>query len=148
MADILLVEDNPDDAELALQALRRNDLKTEVFVAKDGQGALDYLFSAASVTGTSPHNLPLLILLDLNLPYIGGLDVLKKIRSSEITRHVPVVILTTSDDEYAIRSAYELGANSLIKKSTDFDQFVQAMRQINDYWLGFNIAKEHDKVFV
>ena len=138
MADILLVEDNPDDVELAQHAFRRNDLESELIVVEDGQAALDYLFKTGEFAGNGGVQLPGLVLLDLNLPRVGGLDVLKQMRASETTRSIPVVILTTSDDEGDIKTGYALGANSFIRKPVDFQRFVAVMNQINEYWFGLN----------
>lgn len=138
MAIILLVEDNQDDVELAMHAFRRNELKTELDVVEDGQAALDYLFAKGTYTERAEKALPDLVLLDLNLPRVGGLDVLRQMRASETTRHIPVVILTTSDEEGDIHTGYELGANSFVRKPMDFQSFVGVMRRINEYWLGTN----------
>jgi len=138
MANILLVEDNQDDVELAMHAIRKNELKSELVVVEDGQAALDFLFATGEHSNRPHDDLPELVLLDLNLPRVGGLDVLRQMRASETTRHIPVVILTTSDDEYDIKTGYALGANSFVRKPMDFQSFVGVMKQINEYWLGIN----------
>ena len=136
---ILLVEDNPGDEALTLRALRKNNILNTVVVARDGADALDYLFA------TGPHSerggeLPHIVLLDLNLPKIGGLDVLRKIRSEDATRLLPVIILTSSKEERDVASGYDLGANSYIVKPVDFTQFSEAVRQLGLYWLVLNQA--------
>ena len=128
---ILLVEDNADHAILTQRALKQHKILNTVEVAQDGQGALDRLFD----TGKT---LPILILLDLKLPKIDGLDVLKRLRASERTHRVPVVILTSSDDERDRAEGYDLGCNSYIVKPVDFDQFSQAVRELGLYWLVLN----------
>ena len=129
-ATILLVEDNQDDVELTLHAFDRHELPHQVAVARDGQEAMDYLFGAGSV--------PDLVLLDLNLPRIGGMDVLRTMRRDPRTKRIPVVILTTSDDEADISDGYDLGINSYIRKPVDFDKFTAAVKQLGMYWLALN----------
>jgi len=129
---ILLVEDNEDDELLTIRALQKNNILNEVVVARDGAEALDCLF------GDNAVRLPQLILLDLNLPKISGLEVLKRIRSEEKTRLLPVVVLTTSDEEKDRVSSYSLGANSYIRKPVDFEQFSESVRQLGMYWLVLN----------
>jgi two-component system response regulator len=137
---ILLVEDNPDDEALTLRALQKNNILNEVVVARDGVEALDFLF------GTGPHAdrdltiMPEVTLLDINLPKINGLEVLAKIRANERTRLLPVVILTTSNEEQDKIKSYTLGANSFIRKPVDFLQFSEAIRQLGVYWLVLNQA--------
>ncbi|WP_455221115.1 response regulator [Kaarinaea lacus] len=135
---ILLVEDNPDDVTLTLRALKKNNLLNEVVVARDGVEALDYLFSEGSFAGRVPEHLPELILLDLKLPKVDGLEVLKRIRASQLTKLLPVVILTSSNEQSDIISGYELGVNSYIRKPVDFEQFIEAVRQLGLYWLVLN----------
>ena len=135
---ILLVEDNPDDVTLTLRALKKNNLLNEVVVARDGVEALDFLFSEGSYAGRSPEHLPELILLDLKLPKVDGLEVLKRIRASQLTKLLPVVILTSSNEQSDIISGYELGVNSYIRKPVDFEQFIEAVRQLGLYWLVLN----------
>lgn len=127
---ILLVEDNPDDEELTLRALKKNNIKNEVVIARDGQAALDYLFER--------NNLPQVVLLDLKLPKVDGLSVLKKIRESERTKLLPVVILTSSKEERDLAQSYSLGANSYVQKPVDFNEFIEAVRQLGLYWLILN----------
>jgi len=131
---ILLVEDNSDDEVLTLRALEKNNISNEVVVARDGQQALDYFFGE----GASTHLAPTIVLLDLKLPKIDGLEVLRRIRADERTRLQPVVILTSSKEEQDIITGYRLGANSYIRKPVDFDQFVEAIRQLGLYWLVLN----------
>lgn len=131
---ILLIEDNPDDVELTLRALNKNNIMNEVVVARDGQQALDYFFGEGAATRSAPT----LVLLDLKLPKISGLEVLKRIRADERTRLQPVVILTSSKEEQDIAAGYRLGTNSYIRKPVDFDQFVEAIRQLGLYWLVLN----------
>ena len=135
---ILLVEDNPDDEELTLRALRRNQIANEVIVAHDGQEALDFIFGQAAWEGRDPADLPALILLDLNLPKIDGLSVLRQIRADERTRRAPVVILTSSSEQRDLISGYDLGANSYVRKPVAFEEFVEAVRQLGLYWLVLN----------
>jgi two-component system response regulator len=135
---ILLVEDNPDDEELTLRALRKNNIQNEVFVARDGAEALDYLFGTGSFTGRDVSKMPSVTLLDLKLPKIDGLEVLKRIRADERTKLLPVVILTSSKEEQDLISGYALGANSYIRKPVDFSQFIEAVRQLGLYWLLLN----------
>lgn len=135
---ILLVEDNPDDVTLTLRALKKNNLLNEVVVARDGVEALDFLFSEGSYAGRNPEHLPELILLDLKLPKVDGLEVLKRIRASQLTKLLPVVILTSSNEQSDIISGYELGVNSYIRKPVDFEQFIEAVRQLGLYWLVLN----------
>jgi two-component system response regulator len=135
---ILLVEDNPDDEELTLRALRKNNIQNDVFVARDGAEALDYLFGTGSFTGRDVSKMPSVTLLDLKLPKIDGLEVLKRIRADERTKLLPVVILTSSKEEQDLISGYALGANSYIRKPVDFSQFIEAVRQLGLYWLLLN----------
>jgi two-component system response regulator len=135
---ILLVEDNPDDEALTLRALVRNNIQNRVVVAHDGVEALDWLFGTGEHAGRDPRVLPSIILLDLKLPKIDGLEVLRRIRSDERTRLAPVVILTSSREEQDLITGYSLGANSYIRKPVDFAQFVEAVRQLGLYWLVLN----------
>jgi len=139
MADqiILLVEDNAGDEALTLRALRQNRILNDVMVVRDGAEALDYLYSKGGHAGRDP-SLPQIVLLDLNLPKIGGLDVLKAIRSEETTKLLPVIILTSSKEDRDVVAGYALGANSYIVKPVDFRQFSEAVRQLGLYWLVLN----------
>ena len=135
---ILLVEDNPDDEVLTLRAFRKNNIANEVVVARDGVEALDYLFGTGAHTGRDLSQLPQVVLLDLNLPRLGGLDVLRRIRSEPTTQILPVVVLTSSKEERDIVESYRLGANSYVHKPVDFMEFVEAARQLGLYWLVVN----------
>lgn len=136
---ILLVEDNADDEQLTLRAMRQSDIPNIIRVARDGAEALEKLF------GPGQDRLPDLVLLDLKLPKVNGLEVLAKIRSEEKTRSLPVVILTSSDEERDIVDSYGLGANSYIRKPVDFDQFIDAVRQLGLYWLSMNRSSDPSK---
>jgi len=135
---ILLVEDNPDDVELTLRAFQRNNIGNEVIVASDGEEALDYVFATGKFADRDPDATPTLILLDLKLPKVMGLDVLRKIRADERTRRLPVVVLTSSNEDRDIVTSYDLGANSFVRKPVDFAQFMDAARQLGLYWLVLN----------
>jgi two-component system response regulator len=135
---ILLVEDNPDDELLTLHALEENKILNEVVVARDGAEALDYLFATGAYKGRDLTFMPELILLDLKLPKIDGLEVLHRIRAAAHTKLLPVVILTSSKEENDIIEGYKLGANSYIRKPVDFNQFAQAVHQLQLYWLVLN----------
>ena len=135
---ILLVEDNPDDEELTLRALKRNLIANEVIVAHDGQEALDFIFGRAAWEGRDPADIPALILLDLNLPKVDGLSVLRQIRADARTRRAPVVILTSSSEQRDLITGYDLGANSYVRKPVAFEEFVEAVRQLGVYWLMLN----------
>ncbi|MEO3428079.1 response regulator [Pelagibius sp. CAU 1746] len=135
---ILLVEDNPDDEALALRAFAKNNIRNEVVVARDGSEALDYLFARKAYQGRDPAGLPQVVLLDLNLPKVSGLEVLRQIRADERTRLLPVVILTSSKEEQDIVEGYSLGANSYVRKPVNFDEFLAAARQLGLYWLLLN----------
>ena len=135
---ILLVEDNPDDEALTLRALKRNNIMNEVIVARDGVEALDYLFGTGVCADRGVCAVPQVLLLDLKLPKIDGLEVLRRLRADERTRLTPVVVLTSSDEEQDIVDSYSLGANSYIRKPVDFDQFAEAVRQLGLYWLVLN----------
>jgi two-component system response regulator len=135
---ILLVEDNPDDEELTRLALQENNIVNRVVVAHDGVEALDYLFATGPYIGRDPSDLPELILLDLKLPKIDGLEVLRRLRTYSQTKLLPVVILTSSDEEQDLLTGYSLGANSYVRKPVDFAQFTEAVRQLGLYWLVIN----------
>jgi CheY-like chemotaxis protein len=135
---ILLVEDNPSDVGLTQRALAKSRVANELVVAEDGQEALDYLFGAGAYAGREVTELPALVLLDLKLPRVDGLEVLRQIRADERTRRLPVVILTTSREEQDVAQSYDLGANSYIRKPVDFTQFAQAVEQMGLYWLVLN----------
>lgn len=135
---LLLVEDNPDDVELTRRAFARCNIPNRIVVAQDGEEALDYLFGVGAHAGRDPLDLPRVVLLDLKLPKLSGLDVLRRIRADEATRHLPVIILTTSRQERDIISSYDLGANSYVRKPVDFAQFVEATRTLGLYWLSLN----------
>jgi len=142
MADkiILLVEDNPDDEKLTLRALHKNKISNEVVVAHDGVEALDYLFGNESDRGNNLKPLPQVVLLDLKLPRLDGLEVLRRLRAHERTKLLPVVILTSSNEEQDRIAGYALGANSYVRKPVDFNQFMEAARQLGLYWLILNEA--------
>jgi CheY-like chemotaxis protein len=146
---ILLVEDDPDDEALAKRALKKNNIKNAVVVAHDGIEALDYLFGRGAYAGRDLNEMPQVILLDLKLPKMNGLEVLREIRADERTKLLPVVILTTSKEDQDIINSYSLGANSYIRKPVDFIQFAEAVRQLGLYWLLLNetppFAKESKK---
>ena len=135
---ILLVEDNPDDELLTLRALKKQNITNEVVVARDGAEALDYLFGSGPYEGRDLSVMPQLILLDLKLPKVDGLEVLRRVRADERTRLLPVVILTTSREQQDLLQGYGLGANSYVRKPVDFDQFAEAVRQLGLYWLLLN----------
>ncbi|GAA5148808.1 response regulator [Prosthecobacter algae] len=135
---ILLVEDNPDDEELTLMALQKNNILNEVVVARDGVEALDYLFGDGANSFMQRRVLPTLILLDLKLPRVDGLEVLKHIRADDRTRTLPVVVLTSSREDSDLMESYALGCNSYVRKPVDFAQFVEATRQLGLYWLLLN----------
>lgn len=135
---ILLVEDNQDDEELALMALKKGQVANEVVVARDGVEALDYLFGTGSYAGRDVGALPQLMLLDLKLPKVDGLEVLRRVRADPRTRRLPVVILTSSREEEDLIQGYDLGANSYVRKPVDFAQFADAVRQLQIYWLVLN----------
>lgn len=135
---ILLVEDNPDDEALAIRALKRHHIGNEIVVAHDGVEALDYLFGTGIYCGRDTSNKPSVVLLDLKLPRIDGLEVLRRLREDARTRFLPVVVLTTSSEEGDVLDSYSLGCNSYIRKPVDFIQFSEAIRQLGMYWLLMN----------
>ncbi len=135
---ILLVEDNPSDIALTQRALQRAGIIHRLVVAEDGQEALDYLFGAGAHVGRDVSHLPAIVLLDLKLPKVDGLEVLRQIRANPNTRRLPVVILTSSKEEQDVAAGYDLGVNSYIRKQVDFIQFDAAIKQWGAYWLGLN----------
>src|SRR5262245_14450482 len=137
MNEILLVEDNPDDVELTLRAFRKSNIANEIVVARDGLEALDYLFCTGTHSGRTP-SLPQVMLLDLKMPRVDGLHVLERVRAHPRTRLLPVVILTSSIEEQDLLNTYSRGANSYIRKPVDFQEFVDAVRQLGLYWLLLN----------
>jgi two-component system response regulator len=139
---ILLVEDNADDVELALIALKRNGIAQDVVVAWDGAEALDYLFGIGSYDGRDTRFMPSLVLLDLNLPKLSGLDVLRRLRADERTRTLPIVVLSTSLAERDVQTAYYLGANSYLAKPMGFESFTELVGQLGKYWLQINVAPQ------
>lgn len=135
---ILLVEDNPDDEALIVRALKKNNLLNELVIAHDGAEALEYLFAEGQYQTRDANDLPALVLLDLQLPKIDGFGVLKRLRTNEHTKHLAVVILTSSAEQEDILNAYGLGANSYVRKPIDFDEFIKTVGQIGPYWLVTN----------
>lgn len=138
IVDILLVEDNPRDAELTIRALKKRNLANRLFLVEDGVQALDFIFCRNEYASREFTHTPKVVLLDLKLPKINGLEVLKAIKANERTRAIPIVILTSSQEDPDIKAAYELGANSYVVKPVDFDTFLDAMSHIGFYWLLVN----------
>ncbi len=136
--EILLVEDNPNDVELALRALKKNNLANRVFIVKDGAEALDYIFGRGAHQNRRVENVPRVILLDLKLPKVDGIEVLRSIRSDERTKYIPVVVLTSSSEERDIVETYKLGVNSYIVKPVNFEKFIDVVRELGYYWLLLN----------
>ncbi|HEX4153496.1 MAG TPA: response regulator [Steroidobacteraceae bacterium] len=139
---ILLVEDNADDVELTLRAFRKSKVLNEIVVVRDGVEALDFLVRSGSREGRHPDDSPEVVLLDLKLPKIDGLEVLRRMRADERTRRTPVVVLTSSSEEKDIVSSYDLGANSFVRKPVDFNEFLEAAHQLGLYWLVLNQRAE------
>jgi len=137
-AQILLVEDSPDDVKLTLRAFRQNNIMNEIIVTTDGVDALDFLFGTGRFAGRDSSQLPAVVILDLKLPKIDGLEVLRRIRADPRTALQPVVILTSSTEEQDLITSYQLGANSYVRKPVDFEQFLEAARLLGLYWLLFN----------
>lgn len=135
---ILLVEDNPDDEALTLRALKQNNIKNKIVVARDGVEALDYLFGTGVHTGRDMTVMPEVVLLDLKLPKLDGFEVLRRVRADDRTKLVPVVILTSSKEEQDLINGYKSGANSYIRKPVDFTQFIESVKQLGLYWLVLN----------
>lgn len=137
---ILLVEDNPDDEFLTLRSLRDNRIANEIIVVRDGQAALDWLFGPAGAGGRAAADLPAMILLDLKMPKVSGLDLLQRLRADPRTRRIPVVIFTSSGEERDVLRSYDLGANSYVRKPVEFSEFSEAVRQLGLYWLLINAS--------
>ena len=142
--EILLVEDNPDDVELTRIAFTQAKIANKLVVARDGAEALDYLFARGAHAGRDPTQLPSIVLLDLNLPKVDGREVLQAIRGHELTRSLPVVVLTTSVEPFDVEASYALGVNSYIQKPVDFEHFVWAVQQVGLYWLVLNHPRDGD----
>lgn len=138
VVDVLLVEDNPTDAELTLRAFKKHNLSNKVFLVKDGAEALEFIFATGKYSYRSVNDPPKVIILDLMLPKVNGLEVLRKVRSDEHTRLIPVVILTSSREEKDIMESYKLGVNSYITKPLEFDGFIKAVSEVGLYWLLLN----------
>jgi len=136
--EILLVEDNPNDVELALRALKKHNFTNKVHVVKNGAEALEYIFGTGAYAGRDVNNKPKVILLDLKLPKVDGLEVLRRIKADERTKVIPVVVLTSSTEERDIIESYQLGVNSYIVKPIDFDKFIDAVSELGLYWLLLN----------
>lgn len=136
--ELLLIEDNPNDAELTLRALKKRNLTNSLFVAEDGAEALDFVYARGKYSQRDATHLPKVILLDLKLPKVSGLEVLKTIKNNPQTRTIPVIIVTSSAEDPDIKAAYDLGANSYVVKPVDFDQFSEAMSNLGFYWLLLN----------
>ncbi len=136
--EILLVEDSSTDEELTIRALKKHNLSNNIFVVRDGAEALDYIFGTGKYSGRDTNNHPKVILLDLKLPKVDGLEVLRKIKADKKTKHIPVVVLTSSSEESDLVKSYKLGANSYIVKPVDFKQFTESIRQLGMYWLLLN----------
>ncbi len=139
---ILLVEDNPDDVELTMRAFKKNNIANRIVVAKDGVEALDYLFCTGQYAGRDKKDSPVVVLLDLKLPKVNGLEVLERIRKHDATKLLPVVILTSSEEERDLIQSYKLGANSYVQKPVSFEEFVKAVKQLGLYWLVLNRSPE------
>ena len=135
---ILLVEDNPDDVELTLRALKQYHVKNEITVVRDGAEALDYLFVTGAYADRDANTMPAVVILDLKLPKVSGLEVLQRMRADERTELTPVVVLTSSKEEQDVVNSYKFGANSYVQKPVDFSQFIEAARQLGLYWLVIN----------
>ena len=135
---ILLVEDQDDDVELTLRAFSRSNIANEIVVVRDGEEALDYLFTSGPYADRDPSLTPSVVLLDLNLPKVSGLDVLRRMRADTRTRRLPVVVLTSSNEERDVIASYDLGANSFVRKPVDFAQFIEAAHHLGLYWLVLN----------
>ena len=135
---ILLVEDNPRDEALTLRALKKSNIVNDVVVARDGVEALDYLFGTGTYDGRDMTLMPQVVLLDLKLPKVNGLEVLRRLRANDRTRRLPVVVFTSSSEEEDMLSSYSLGANSYVRKPVDFEQFLEATKQLGLYWLVLN----------
>ncbi len=136
--EILLVEDNPNDAELALRALRKHNLANRIHLVKDGAEALEFIFGNGAYAGRNIGNKPKVIFLDLKLPKVDGLEVLHKVKSDERTKTIPIVVLTSSHEERDLVESYKFGVNSYIVKPVDFDKFIQAVAQLGMYWMLLN----------
>lgn len=132
--DILMVEDNPHDVELALHAFRRHNLINKVRVVRDGAEALDYLFARGAHAQRPASEMPRVVLLDLKLPLVDGIEVLRQVKADPRTRHIPIVVLTTSHDDHDVNNCYALGVNSYIVKPVDFEKFTDVVRQLGLYW--------------
>lgn len=141
--DILIVEDNPDDLDLALGALRNHNIANRIQVARDGEQALDYLFARGSYAGRSEQDMPKVILLDLKLPKISGIEVLRAVKSGETTRRIPVVVLTSSREDRDLIETYDLGVNSYVQKPVSFVEFSEAVAKLGFYWMLLN-QRAHD----
>lgn len=138
LVEVLLVEDNPDDAELSIYALKKHRIANRIHHAKDGAEAIDYLFGEGTYAGRNVEETPKVVLLELKLPKVDGLEVLKRIKSDPRTRHIPVVVLTSSREEKDIFESYSFGVNSYIVKPIDFEQFSESVRQLGYYWVLLN----------
>ncbi len=143
---ILLVEDNEDDIALTLRALEKNNIGNEIIVARDGVEALDFLFRRGKYSDRDHEMLPQVILLDLKLPKLSGLEVLERLRNEELTKYVPVVVLTSSAEESDLVRSYDLGANSFVRKPVDFNEFLEATRQLGLSWLVINRTVESGSI--
>lgn len=142
---ILLVEDNPDDEALTLRALRKHNIGNKVFVVRDGAEALDFLFCTGAYADRDPNDMPQVTLLDLKLPKVDGLEVLRRLRADNRTRLLPIVILTSSNEERDLIEGYKNGANSYVRKPVDFNEFLEAVRQLGLYWLVLNHTPPREK---